>query len=161
MISPARHLSDSRSPAHAADGRLGRWLLVLLLLVFVFDLISSPFHAHHHAGGPEGYSSHLADDSHFAPAAVTEHQTHSRHSEGADHSGGHGISAIQSALTQLFTSGSVTKAFALVPLFAIFGLLTQPIAERLVRWRPGRQSVRIPLFRTVPPDGRAPPSLHA
>ncbi len=161
MIAQACHLSVSRSPAHAPDGQFWRGLLVLLLFVFVFDLMSSPFHAHHHAGGPEGYASHLADDSHFASAAVTEQENDSLHSEAADHSGGHGMSAVQSASTPLFKSESVAKAFALVPLFVFFGLLTHPTAERLVRWRPGRQSVLIPLFRTVPPDGRAPPSLHA
>lgn len=153
--------SDSRSATHAPDGRAGRWLLVLLLLLLVFDLISSPFHAHHHAGSPEGYASHLANDSHFASAAVTEHENDSLHSEGADHRGGHGASAVQSASIQLFKSEFVAKAFALIPLFVFLGMLTQPNAERVVRWRPGRNSVAIALFRALPPCGRAPPSLHA
>lgn len=42
-------------PAKAALMLLVRWLLVL---VIAMDLISSPFHAHHHESGPEGYSSH-------------------------------------------------------------------------------------------------------
>lgn len=161
MISQACYFSDFRSFANVALRQLARWLLVVLLVVFVVDLVSSPFHGHHHIGGPDGYLNHLADDSHFVSAAVADHENHSRHSEDTDHSGGHEISALQFTPMQLSKPESVAKALAFVPLFIFFGLLTQPTAERVVRWRSGRNSVPIPLFRTVPPDGRAPPSLHA
>ncbi|MGJ7583041.1 hypothetical protein ACSFA3_23015 [Variovorax sp. RHLX14] len=140
---------------------LVRWLLVLVIAV---DLISSPFHAHHHESGPEAYSSHAGqlDVGHSSFEQVAQDDDHSLHvdSDNADHGGGHSMSALQGTPIQLATPDSAPKFLALVPLFVLFGLITQPVAEALVRWRPGRERVPIPLFRTVPPDGRAPPSLH-
>lgn len=138
-----------------------RWLLVLVVAV---DLISSPFHAHHHESGPEGYSNHAGQldvgHSAFEQAAQDDGLSLHADSDNADHGGGHSMSALQGAPIQLASPASVPKLLALVPLFVLFGLITQPVAEALVRWRPGRERVPIPLFRTVPPDGRAPPSLH-
>ena len=140
---------------------LVRWLLVLVIAV---DLISSPFHAHHHDSGPEGYSSHAGqlDVGHSSFEQTAQDEDLSLHvdSDNADHRGGHSMSALQGAPIQLASPESAPKLLALVPLFVFVGLLAQPVAEALVRWRPGRERVPIPLFRTVPPDGRAPPSLH-
>lgn len=162
MTARAFQLSESVAPAKAVVMLLMRWLLVLVIAV---DLVSSPFHAHHHESGPEGYSSHAGqlDVGHSSFEQVA-HQNDdlSLHvdSDNADHGGGHSMSALQGTPIQLASPDSAPKLLALVPLFVLFGLITQSVAEALTRWRPGRERVPIPLFRTVPPDGRAPPSLH-
>jgi hypothetical protein len=157
----AFQLSESIPPAKAGVMLLMRWLLVLVIAV---DLISSPFHAHHHESGPEGYSSHagLLDVGHssFEQAAPDDDLSLHVDSDNADHGSGHSMSALQGAPIQLASPDSAPKFLALVPLLVFVGLLAQPAAEALVRWRTGRERVPIPLFRTVPPDGRAPPSLH-
>ncbi|MGJ7568870.1 hypothetical protein ACSFBM_33810 [Variovorax sp. GB1R11] len=161
MTARAFQLSESVAPAKAGVMMVVRWLLVLVIAV---DLISSPFHAHHHESGPEGYSSHAAqlDVGHSSFEQVAQDDDHALHvdSDNADHGGGHSMSALQGTPIQLANPDSAPKLLALVPLFVLFGLITQPVAEALVRWHPGRERVPIPLFRTVPPDGRAPPSLH-
>jgi hypothetical protein len=153
--------SKPSAPAKAGVMLLVRWLLVLIIAV---DLISSPFHAHHHESGPEGYSSHAGQldvgHSSFEQAAQNDELSLHVDAGDADHGGGHSMSALQGAPIQLASPDSAPKLLALVPLFVFFGLITQPVAEALVRWHPGRERVPIPLFRTVPPDGRAPPSLH-
>ncbi|MGJ7524898.1 hypothetical protein [Variovorax sp. GB1P17] len=161
MNAHAIQLPEPVAPLKAGLMSLMRWLLVLVIAV---DLISSPFHAHHHESGPEGYSSHASQPdvghSSFEQAAPDDDLSLHADSDNADHGGGHSMSALQGAPIQLASPDSAPKLLALVPLFVLFGLLTQPVAEALVRWRPGRERVPIPLFRTVPPDGRAPPSLH-
>lgn len=161
MNARAFQLSESVAPAKAGVMLLLRWLLVLVIAV---DLISSPFHAHHHESGPEGYSSHAGqlDAAHSSVEQAAENDDLSLHvdSDNADHGDGHSMSALQGAPIQLASPDSAPKLLALVPLFVFFGLITQPMAEALARWRPDRERVPIPLFRTVPPDGRAPPSLH-
>ncbi len=161
MSANIAQLSRSIAPAKAGVMLLVRWLLVLVIAV---DLISSPFHAHHHESGPEGYSSHAGqlDVGHSSFEQVAQDDDHSLHvdSDNTDHGGGHSMSALQGTPIQLASPDSAPKLLALVPLFVFFGLVTQPVAEALVRWRPDRERVPIPLFRTVPPDGRAPPSLH-
>lgn len=161
MTVRAFQLSESVASAKAGVMLLVRWSLVLVIAV---DLISSPFHAHHHESGPEGYSSHAAQldvgHSSFEQAAQDDDLSLHVDSDNADHGGGHSMSALQGTPIQLATPDSAPKLLALVPLFVLFGLVTQPVAEALARWRPDRERVPIPLFRTVPPDGRAPPSLH-
>ncbi|MGJ7538498.1 MULTISPECIES: hypothetical protein [unclassified Variovorax] len=163
MTARAFQLSEPAAPAKAGVMLLMRWLLVLVIAV---DLISSPFHAHHHESGPEGYSSHASqlDAGHSSFEQAAQDDDHLLHVDSdnadADHRGGHSMSALQGTPIQLASPDSAPKFLALVPLFVFVGLLTQPMAEALVRWRPGRERVPIPLFRTVPPDGRAPPSLH-
>ena len=161
MSAHAFQLSTSVTPAKVGVMLLVRWLLVLVIAV---DLISSPFHAHHHESGPEGYSSHAgqldAGHSSFEQAPQADELSLHVDSDDADHGGGHSLSALQGAPIQLASPDSAPKLLALVPLFVLFGLITQPVAEALARWRPGRERVPIPLFRTVPPDGRAPPQLH-
>lgn len=161
MSASTIQLSRSIAPAKAGVMLLVRWLLVLVIAV---DLISSPFHAHHHESGPEGYSSHAGQldvgHSSFEQSSQADELSLHVDSDDADHGGGHSMSALQSTPIQLVSSDSAPKLLALVPVFVLFGLITQPVAEALARWHPGRERVPIPLFRTVPPDGRAPPSLH-
>lgn len=161
MSALTHQLSKSAPSAKAGVMLLVRWLLVLCIAV---DLISSPFHAHHHEGVPEGYSGHAGqlDVDHPSFAQVVEGDAFSPHvdADNADHRGGHSLSALQGTPIQLVSADSTPKLSALVPLFVLFGLVTQPIAEALAHWRPGRERTPIALFRTVPPAGRAPPSLH-
>lgn len=140
---------------------LVRWLLVLVIAV---DLISSPFHAHHHEIGPEGYASHVGhlDVGHSSFEQAVQEDEISLHGDpdDTDHIGGHSMSALQSAPLQPASPESTPKFLAIAPLFVLIGLLVQPVAEALVPWRSSRERPSIPPFRTVPPDGRAPPSLH-
>ena len=137
---------------------VARWVLVLLLAI---DLIGSPFHAHHHEGGPDGYATHAVqwDSDH-----VIHHQLHedfeaTLHADEAAHFG-HSLSALRSTSLKLAKVKSPIELPTLAPPFALTGLLTPLAAAVFVRWQPGRERVPISLFRTVPPDGRAPPFLH-
>jgi hypothetical protein len=154
-------LPEPLTPAKAGLVLLLRWLLVLIIAA---DLISSPFHTHHHESGPEGYSSHAGqlDVGHasFEQSAQDNDLLLHVDSDSAGHRGAHSMLAIQGKPLQLASPDTAPKFLALVPLFVFVGLFAQPVAEALVRWRPDRERVHIPLFRTVPPDGRAPPSLH-
>ncbi|OYW21364.1 MAG: hypothetical protein B7Z52_00995 [Burkholderiales bacterium 12-64-5] len=95
MSANTAQLSRSIAPAKARLMLLVRWLLVL---VIAMDLISSPFHAHHHESGPEGYSSHAgqldAGHSSFEQAPQADELSLHVDSDDADHGGGHSLSAL-------------------------------------------------------------------
>ncbi|MGJ7579816.1 hypothetical protein ACSFA3_06505 [Variovorax sp. RHLX14] len=139
---------------------LVQWLFVMLV---VFDLVSSPFHQHHHDGGVDSYSTHADQHEHNRTAVsdVDEGDHDSNVDAGAERKahGGHSLSAIRSAPSDLGASASSIEPQFLVPLFFFFSLLARPVAQAIVQWRPDRSRPPIPLFRTVPPDGRAPPIL--
>ncbi|WP_208511406.1 hypothetical protein [Variovorax paradoxus] len=161
MSTSGRHFSDCFTPLWGGAMLFARWLLVLIIAV---DLIGSPFHAHHHDGGPEGYASQVGELSHGhasldQPTADDGSQSHV-HTDAAGEPGGHSMSALRGLGTQVVEPSSVPELLALVPVFALLGLLALSVSQALVRWRQAPERVRIPFFRTVPPDGRAPPFLH-
>lgn len=138
---------------------VARWMLVLMLAI---DLIGSPFHAHQHDGGVDGLSiqtTHIASDHAFDLLdGDLEKVLHVEAADAAHFS--HSLIALRGASVELASLKFPTELPALVPMFAFTDIVTQPTAAALVRWRSGREQVPIPLFRTIPPDGRAPPSLH-
>ena len=137
-----------------------RWMLVLVLAM---DLVGSPWHAHHHDGSPDGYVVHAAqvDGDHDALHERDDDETAS-HLE-ADHSAhfGHSLLALRTIPLQLASVQLQDTPQCLASPYRFAELLTPPTVEVTVRWRPGKEREPIPLFRTVPPDGRAPPTLHA
>lgn len=141
---------------------LVQWLFVLLV---VFDLVSSPFHQHHHDGGVDIYSTHADqhDESRVDVGDAGEDDHDSNTEAGAEHKAhsGHSLSAIRSAPTELSSSTSSMEFQFLGPLFVLVSLLTLPVTQVLTYWRTDRSRPPIPLFRTVPPDGRAPPIRSA
>lgn len=138
---------------------VARWMLVLMLAI---DLIGSPFHAHHHDGGVNGLSTQTAHfDGDHAIDRLDVNPERTLHVDGDESAHfNHSLIALRGASVKLASLKFPTELPALVPMFAFTGLSTQPTAEALVRWRPGRERAPVPLFRTIPPDGRAPPSLH-
>lgn len=138
---------------------LVRWMLVLVLAA---DLIGSPFHAHQHDGGPNGYAvevSHLLADH---DADLEQHDAGSvRDLHGEDAARfGHSLSAHREFPARLPDLEISAEAQGLAPLSAFTDLLTPHAAERGVGWRGDRERVPPASFRTVPPHGRAPPALH-
>lgn len=137
-----------------------RWVLVLMLAI---DLIGSPFHAHHHDGGVDGVSTQIA---HFhgdhAIDALDVNPEPTLHVDGDETTHfTHSLSALRGVPVELANLKFPDELPTLAPMLVFTALLTQPTAVALVRWRSGREQVPVPLFRTIPPDGRAPPLLHA
>lgn len=139
--------------------RVARWMLVLLL---VSDLIGSPFHAHHHDGGPDNYSTHTSHAIELAADTVSGLDDLALHvdSDEAPQHGGHSLSGLRGASLQVAHSQAVSELYAVATSLVLAGLFALPVVEVLPGWQPGRERVPIPLFRTVPPNGRAPPSLY-
>lgn len=135
-----------------------RWMLVLLLAT---DLIGSPFHAHHHDGGPDNYLSHTSQALDDAADETADLAASALHVDSSDAvKGGHSMSALRGTSVQVANSESCIEQQAVVPLFVFAGLFSQPVLEVFPGWRPGAERVPIPSFRTVPPDSRAPPLLQ-
>ena len=140
--------------------RLVRWMLIV---VIALTMVSSPFHAHHHEGGPGGYGTNVDQLSiDEADADVKpESKGPSIHKAVIDNAHvGHSVSALRGATVKVTEAVSAIDARLLVSILAFVVLLDPPVADRLTGWHPGRERVPIPSFRTVPPDGRAPPTLH-
>ena len=140
--------------------RLVHWVLVI---VIALNMVSSPFHAHHHDGGPDGYGTtadHLDRDevgSEVEPA-FTEPLTHKTAADSAHV--GHSVSALRAAEVKVAKVKTGMEAELPVSILAFAVLLDAPAAEGIIGWHPAREQIPIPSFRTVPPDGRAPPTLH-
>ena len=141
---------------------LVRWFFILLLVV---DLIGSPFHDHQHEGHTGGFSAlttqHVVDDSIQPHHAILDEdadlapQSHDRQS------GGHSLTVIRSfeGLQSLLTAPIQPQLLGVV--LVIASLLAAPPTNDLVMWRPDSSRPPVSLFRTVPPDGRAPPVFSA
>ena len=140
--------------------RLAHWMLIG---VIALTMVSSPFHAHHHEGGPGGYGTNVDQLSIDEADADLERESNEPSILKAvvDNAHvGHSVSALRGAAAKVAQVVSVMDARLLVSILAFVVLLDPPVADRLTGWHPGRERVPIPLFRTVPPDGRAPPTLH-
>ena len=140
--------------------RIVHWVLVV---VIALNMVSSPFHAHHHDGGPDGYGTtadHLDMDEADSGVASTfsEPLTHKTAADNAHV--GHSVSALRGAEVKVAKMETRMEAGLPVSILAFTMLLDPPVAEGLTGWLPARERVPIPSFRTVPPDGRAPPTLH-
>lgn len=137
-----------------------RWLLVLVLTM---DLVGSPWHAHHHEGGPDGHVTHTAQvDSDHEFMHGHDNDVTASHLD-ADHSAhfGHSLLALRTPLLQMASVQLQDTPQKLASPYWFSELLTTPTVEATVRWQPAKEREPIQLFRTLPPDGRAPPTLHA
>ena len=158
MSSQQFRLFERISAVGMSGRRLVHWVLVV---VIALNMVSSPFHAHHHEGGPDGYGTtadHFElDEAGLAPAS-TEPLTHKTAVDNAHV--GHSVSALRGAEVKVAKMETGVGAGLSVSILAFTMLLDPPVAEGLTGWLPARERVPIPSFRTVPPDGRAPPTLH-
>ena len=152
--------------------KLGGLLFVrwLLLVVIALDLVSSPLHLHHHEGGPEGYalSTHVdqLDADSLEPVTVLGH-VHVHGDNGVSDAaadkgshGGHSMSALQVSAVQFAVAEPASGPMVIGPMSSLALLLGHASVQEVAVWRPERDRVPIPLFRTLPPDGRAPPQLR-
>ena len=130
-------------------GQLARWLLVLAV---VFDLLSAPFHHHHH-DGVEGLlqiaTTHTSlDDS-------------EPHVESANHPlVSHATMAIRIDPSRLGQLPAIDDPEAQVALVSVAQRLAAVEELPPKDWRPDRSRADFRSHRSLPPAGRAPP-LHA
>lgn len=131
-----------------------QWLLrCLLIALFALDLISSPLHAHHHDLGTfqlgiEASAEHVDDACHDA-------QVESGHARAFMHS----VAALRASAVAVAAPTWADEADTTLAPVASFGLLPSIAAPELT-WQRARERVRLGVFRSLPPDGRAPPVLH-
>lgn len=160
LISPALHSSHAGKP--------GVWLLLrwILVLVIALDLVSSPWHAHHHEGAAEDYASHaeaavVTDSADFATDADdASHDVHGHVASAHGGQRGHSLAALRVTPLQLAAPAALLL-WAIAPVFkSLTDLLAPPAVDRILPWRPRHERVPVASFRALPPDGRAPPFLH-
>ncbi len=126
-----------------------RWLLVL---VVACDLLSAPFHQHHH----DGVDGQLA----FATAHASLDNGDS-HAEDADHPlASHSAMAIRIDPSRLGQLPAIDNAEAQVELVSVTQHLAAVDELPPEHWRPDRSRPDFRSHRSLPPAGRAPP-LHA
>lgn len=128
---------------------VARWLLVL---VVAFDLLSAPFHQHHHDGV----------DGRLGPA--TAHvllDNGDSHAEDADQPlASHSAMAIRIDPSRLGKLPAIDIPDAQVALISVAQRLTAVDELPPEHWRPDRSRPDFRSHRSLPPAGRAPP-LHA
>ena len=125
------------------------WLLVAVLAL---DLVGSPLHAHlHHGQFSSAATAWASVDRHDGTA-----EAHGDHDDGAAFS--HSITALRGHVTDLPdapTGGTLDSATS----WPVSDIPANSDAVRLP-WPPDRHRAGSSAFRSLPPDGRAPP-LHA
>ena len=126
-----------------------RWLLVLVLAC---DLLSAPFHPHHH-DGIEGQlefgTAHASFDDGGAHVDSDEHTGFS-----------HPATALRIDPSRLGQLPAIDGADVPMALVSVVDLLTTRDKPPLTHWRPDRSRPEFRSHRSLPPAGRAPP-LHA
>lgn len=136
----------------------------MFFLIVALDLISSPWHAHRHEGAPESAVSHFDHVDHSV--ADIDHLVD-------DDSGlmhvdsdkslkmGHSLNGLRSASVQLAATESITEWVLLPTTSVLLGSIASSEAKISSSWATERKRPRLPSFRALPPDGHAPPFLHA
>ena len=128
---------------------IARWLLVL---VVACDILSAPFHQHHH-DGVDGRLGLATAHASFDDALS--------HAQDADHPlASHSAMAIRidpSRLGQLPAIGNANIPVAMISVVELLASLDEPPPPQ---WRPDRSRPDFRSHRSLPPAGRAPP-LHA
>ena len=123
-----------------------RWLLVLVLAC---DLLSAPFHPHHH-DGVEGQlefsAAHASFDDGNAHADSDEHSPFS-----------HSATALRTDPSRLGQLPAVDGADVPVALVSVVELLAALDEPPPTHWRPDRSVPDFRSHRSLPPAGRAPP----
>jgi len=128
---------------------LGRWLLLVLV---VFDLVSSPLHAHAHDGDVGG-------DTHWAHAIETLDDGEGAHAEPAE------VALFSHSLAALLPSPPSLPA--LVPILIEgwapprIAVVTPMVLALGAGWNAAPDHIPNPSDRHWRPDGRAPPTLHS
>ena len=152
---------DSASTPMSGARLFLRWMFILIVAL---DLISSPWHAHRHEGAPETTASQV-DHADHAVADVDHllgEDGDLAHADGEKPLKiGHSVTGVRGASVQLAASASISD-WVLPPATSI---LPELLAESEVKapssWATQRKRPRLPSFRALPPDGRAPPFLLA
>ena len=136
----------------ASPQAFGRWIVrimrVLVVLLLVFDQLSSPLHHHHHDGGPHGLTQQL----------FIEHAS-AAHIEPADELAGHhsmtGIKR-EARFSPVFQGADDFSPLIVAPHLVIYLAAKD---TQMPSWPiEARQSIIT--YRSLPPGGRAPPLLH-
>lgn len=143
----------SAAPSHRSDRKgdalwVLRWILVLAL---VFDLLSVPWHKHHH----EGVDAPLDFQAVHAAVSGAQPLAHGHDSPPFVHA----ASAIRVDLSLLGKLPLLDDA-APPALLSLLELLASIAAEPVSAWPPDAFLPDIRSHRSLPPAGRAPP-LHA
>lgn len=125
------------------------WLLVAVLAL---DLAGSPLHAHVHDGGFSSGATAWASAGHHDEAA----EAHLGHDDGAAFS--HSITALRGHVVDLPDAPPDAALNSATP-WPVSDIPANSVAVRLP-WPPDRHRAGASAFRSLPPDGRAPP-LHA
>ena len=126
-----------------------RWLLVL---VVACDLLSAPFHNHHHDG---------VDGQLGLATAHASFDDGDAHVEDADHPlASHSAMAIRIDPSRLGQLPAIENADTQVALVSVAQLLAAIDEMPSEHWRPDRSRSDFRSHRSLPPAGRAPP-LHA
>ncbi|MDE2093886.1 MAG: hypothetical protein KGL99_14830 [Burkholderiales bacterium] len=146
------HTRATPAPHNAAvwwsAASLVRWLLVLLLVV---DQIGSPLHHHRHDAGFDGSSigaaHQVASGSDFSRVA----------GDPCEPGVFHAITAIRFEARLAVAAAPDGHHAGLAPACAAPVLADRLVAASEVVWRPEPAAAPHPLYRSLPPDTRAPP----
>ena len=152
-------MSRTRSPSTLShrplSGVRGAWWFArwLLVLVVAFDLLSAPFHQHHHHDGVTGQLD-------FATAHVSLDDGDT-HADGDEHpSVSHATMAIRIDPSRVGQLRPIDNAEVPVALVAVARCLVSVDELPTVHWRSDRSRPDFQSHRSLPPAGRAPP-FHA
>jgi len=156
MTSAALQPHDPRR--HGAVALLRRLLGWLLVAVLAIDLVSSPLHAHRHDGEWSAGANLVASASHAGELLDSVAlPLHAEPHEALAIS--HSISALRS-VAEIVAAAPASEE----PGIAVPGWVPAPGSpERAAAcvWPPDRQRAGSSAFKSLPPQGRAPPPLHA
>jgi hypothetical protein len=132
-----------------------QWLLrCLLIAVLTLDLIGSPFHGHHHDSGTFQMDTGAA-------AGHSDDDGHDVHAESGDpRVFMHSVAALRAGTATVAAPAGLDESDdAAMPVAAL--AVSRSTAAAALTWRPARKRVGLSVFRSLPPDGRAPPVLHS
>ncbi len=133
------------------------WLLVAVLAV---DLVTSPLHAHRHDGEWSVGGTLSASTDHAGDVLGADHDDVPAHIAAIETTGiSHSISALRSAAQSAAADPAPDEPLAAFAAWMIPALWSPGPAPAVV-WPQDRQRARSPVFKSLPPHGRAPP-LHA
>ena len=163
------HASTTHALAATASGAGVRWLVsvlrCLLLLLLVFDQVSSPFHAHLHEGAANMHQLAAAHvNAHAAEhhdAATDDSHSDDAHSASVQHSlASHPMLAIRAEAGRgLELSVAFDDSHMLVAPKAALDATSSPAEAISPQHRRNWATPDIPLHLSLPPASRAPPLL--
>lgn len=130
-----------------------QWLLrCLLIAVLALDLIGSPFHGHDHDWGTFQMDTGAA-------AGHLDGDVHDVHAESGDpRAFMHSVVALRAGTATVAAPAGLDESDDAAMPVAAWAVSLSTTAAAL-KWRPARERVGPSVFRSLPPDGRAPPVL--